>query len=379
MQVFKTFFKILKQHNSSVIIYSVIFVVLLLLLTANGQSENAVFKESSVDIAIADLDRSEFSESFIAYMKTKQNVTLIEKDDARMAEELYYGTYHVILEIPKQAGADLKAGKDIILKQYDNPDSSAQAYVSRQADAFLTAYKAYAEAGYEGAALEEKVLENLALETNVSITGSGESEDSSLHMYYRYLAFIIISILITAMAPILIAFRKKEVQARSLCSAMPKIKQNLGVFAAASVCSIGLLGIFILISAVLYGKSFGANVWVYFLNSFVFMLVSAGVLFLITTYDLSQNMVTIIANVVGMGMAFLGGIFVSLDILSESVLNISRWLPTYWYVQVLDKVVSANRDLKFTDVAKPIGIQLLMAVTFFAVALVLRQIQKDKA
>lgn len=379
MQVFKTFFKILKQHTSAIIIYSVIFVLLLLLMAINGKSGSETFKEASVNIGIADLDGSDFSESFIEYMKTKQNVTLLEKDDARMAEELYYGLYQVILEIPKQAGSDLKAGKDIIIKQYDSPDSSAQAYVSRQADAFLTAYKAYAEAGYEGEVLEEKVRENLAKETKVSILGEGKSENNGLYLYYQFLAYIIVSVLIMVLSPVLISFRKKEIQARSFCSSMSKIKQNLGVFAGTAVCSIGALVFFILLSAIIYGKEFDTNVWAYFLNTFAFMLVSAGIVFVITAYDLSQNAVTIIANVIGLGISFLGGIFVSQEILSDSVLLISKWLPTYWYVQVLDKIITVHGKLALSDIAKPLGIQLLMAVMLFGAAMVLRQLSRDKA
>lgn len=379
MQVFKTFFKIMKQHLTSVITYAVIFVVILLLLTANSGKSSATFKESSTDVAIVDLDKSDFSESFISYMETKQKVTLVEKDDARMAEELYYYLYQVILEIPENAGADLAAGKDISIIQYDTPDSSVQAFVSRQADAYLTAYKAYMDMGYTGEELKEKVLENMDLETEVDIYGNAVETMGGLHMYFQFLSFIILSVLITAMAPILVAFRKKEVQARSLCSALPKIKQNMGVFAGTAVCSIGMLALFILISVALYAKDFNSNVWVYFLNAFVFMLVAVGIVFLITAYDLSRNAVTIIANVVGMGMAFLGGIFVSLEIMSEDILIVSKWLPTYWYVQVLDKISVATGDMVLSDVAKPLGMQLLMAVTFFAVALVLRQVRKNKA
>lgn len=379
MQVFKTFFKILKRHMSSMITYAVIFIVILLLLTTNGDKSNASFKESSSDVAVVDLDKSDFSESFISYMKTKQNITLVEKDDARMAEELYYYLYQVILEIPENAEKDLLAGKDISIMQYDTPDSSVQAFVSRQVNSYVTAYKAYLDMGYTGEALEEKVMENMELNTDVEMYGGAVETFAGLHMFYQFLAFILVSVLITSMAPILVAFRKKEVQARSLCSALPKIKQNIGVFAGTAICSIGLLAIFIVISVVLYGKDFNANVWVYFLNAFVFMLVAVGIVFLITAYDLSQNAVTIIANVVGMGMAFLGGIFVSLEIMSKDILIISKWLPTYWYVQVLNKLSTATGELVLADVVKPLGMQLLMAVTLFAVALVLRQVRKNKA
>jgi ABC-2 type transport system permease protein len=78
-----------------------------------------------------------------------------------------------------------------------------------------------------------------------------------------------------------------------------------------------------------------------------------------------------VTNTVGLGMSFLGGIFVPREILGESVLNVSRFLPTYWYVNAVDAIqnVGSNHSL-MRDIQISIGIEAIFAIAIFAVALV---------
>ena len=37
-----------------------------------------------------------------------------------------------------------------------------------------------------------------------------------------------------------------------------------------------------------------------------------------------------------LGLAFLGGIFVPIEIFSDSVLQVAKFMPTYWYMMTLE-------------------------------------------
>ena len=75
-----------------------------------------------------------------------------------------------------------------------------------------------------------------------------------------------------------------------------------------------------------------------------------------------------------LGFAFLGGVFVPMEFMNQSVLNISRFVPTSWYIKALMKIV----DEKMTSenilyIWKCIGVQVAFAVMFLAIALVIRK------
>lgn len=105
------------------------------------------------------------------------------------------------------------------------------------------------------------------------------------------------------LAPILITFNKKELTF---------------LFLALSVFGDGF---------------FLTNALYAMLNSFVFLLVAAAISLLVSLFPLGNSTINLISNIVGLGMGFTCGIFVSQDLLPESALKIAHFLPAYWYVR----------------------------------------------
>ena len=85
-----------------------------------------------------------------------------------------------------------------------------------------------------------------------------------------------------------------------------------------------------------------------------------------------------IANVVGLGMSFLCGIFVPQAILSDNLLQVSRFLPAYWYVRITNMFGSYSAEpFSMNFYWKAIGIQLLFFVAIFAIYLVANKQHKS--
>jgi ABC-2 type transport system permease protein len=69
------------------------------------------------------------------------------------------------------------------------------------------------------------------------------------------------------------------------------------------------------------------------LNSFIFTISALGIGFLIGTILKSKNAINGIMNVIALGSSFLCGCFVPVEFMPSSVVNFSKILPSYWYVQ----------------------------------------------
>ena len=126
--------------------------------------------------------------------------------------------------------------------------------------------------------------------------------------------------------------------------------------------------------AVYHGSMFTEKALYAMLNSFVFLLISIALTLLLSCFDLAvnvMNVVNIVSNLLGLGMAFLGGVFVPQNMLSDEVLAVARFLPTYWYVRANNMLAGFSTEIFDMHLYwNAIGIQLLFALTAFALTLV---------
>ena len=86
------------------------------------------------------------------------------------------------------------------------------------------------------------------------------------------------------------------------------------------------------------------------------------------------------SNVLGLGMSFLCGVFVTQSLLGEEILNIGKLLPAYWYVRANNMIYGADGAVfDHGEIMACIGIQALFASAVFAAALAASGIKKGKS
>ena len=86
---------------------------------------------------------------------------------------------------------------------------------------------------------------------------------------------------------------------------------------------------------------------------------------------------TLTMLVLTLGMSFLCGVFVSLEILGKGVRTVAHFLPVYWY-EVNNNLIAGNRTLsssQMTELCQGLIIQLLFAAALLGTALVFRRNQ----
>ena len=152
---------------------------------------------------------------------------------------------------------------------------------------------------------------------------------------------------------------------------------NLQLILGHIVIGLGIFLICVSMPALLYPKDFltDPNLPYYLINSFLMMLVALSIAFLISSFPLREETINGIVNVVSLGMSFICGVFVSMDILGKGVKTLARFLPVYWY-EIVNNLLARNHSLsasQTTELWQCYGIQLLFALSFLAVAMVIRR------
>ena len=74
------------------------------------------------------------------------------------------------------------------------------------------------------------------------------------------------------------------------------------------------------------------NGLLFMLNSFIYIICALSIGYLIGNMTQNKNAIGGIVNVVALGTSFLCGCFVPIEYLPENVINISKVLPTHYYV-----------------------------------------------
>lgn len=379
------FFKVARKKLPSALIYVFIFLVLIILMSNTGSSDSR-FQITSVNICIIDKDQSMASQGLSDYLTGMHELVELDSyDNETLQDNLFYQTISYVLTIPKGFEAALTSGiTDGLVQTSKRQDSASGYFVDQQVDSYLRSLSLYLTGG---ATLEEAIASTrntIAEEPEVTSvffgkkTGDGQS---AMYYFFQYFPYVIIMILIEGLSPILMAFHKKDVEDRIRCSSMPSNRRNIQIGLGCATYSMGVWVIFLLISIVMYGPAhiFSANGLLCILNTLVFLLISSAITLFISTFSIKGNVLSMVSNVIGLGMSFLCGIFVPQWLLGETVLAVSRFLPAYWYIRILNMLSGFSGDpFSMHTYWSCIGVELLFLFAIFAAYLVANQ-QRQKS
>ncbi|MBR1724332.1 MAG: ABC transporter permease, partial [Ruminococcus sp.] len=194
----------------------------------------------------------------------------------------------------------------------------------------------------------------------------------------QYLAYIFICILILGVAPCLMRLDSEELRRRIICapvaSASKTAQMALGAFTVVG----GVWLAFMALAAIVYGSEmFTRSGLLCMGNSLCYIIMAAGITLLVAQFNLSDNILSMVSNVISLGMSFLCGVFVPQEFLGDGVLTAAHALPAYWYIRANNMLCGMSEEpfsgkLYLTC----IGIQLGMAAVLFVAAGIVSAMKK---
>ncbi len=382
MQVFKTFMKIAKRKLPIVLMYAWIFIVLLIMFTAYGP-QDVSFEEESLGVCVIDEDNTDASRAVTDYISKSHKLIEIENDKDEIIDALYYTRVDYVLVIKEGYSEKIASGQtDNLFENYQLPDSYAGVYLENDIDLYIRTLNSYIAAGNDAETAASLTAEALDYEIDVTIeTFSDEAEGTSMNQgtyyYFRYLVYILLSVLITMLSGILITILRKEVRDRSNCSGTPSLSQTMQIIAGCIVLVLILWVVFMIIAMIYKGGIFSANELYAVLNSFVFTLIATAIAILVAALVSNNSVINLVSNIVSLGMSFLCGVFVDQNLLGGTVMRIAKFLPAYWYVRAND-IIAGKSEIAFDagEVMSCIGIQAIFAVALFAVVILVFRVKR---
>lgn len=381
MTVYKCYMKLLKRNFALVLMYLGIFFAVTVMIQASAQTESySSYTASSIPIAVSDRDSSPLSEGLIQYLEGIHKVTMIDDDLSVMQEALFYRDVDYIIQIPENFYEScIIEGNPVSVTSV--PGSYTSFYVDQQINSYLNSVKTYMAAGFTLQEASEASLTQNQSSVQLLEDSSGNSETPAFSYYFRYLPYLFLGSLCYSMGYILMAFKKEDIRKRMAASAVSSQRQNLeGLLAMFTIGGI-LLAISLAGAVIMYKEEFlsSSSIFYYILNAVFMLCIALCISYLVGLFVKESNMLNGLSNIISLGMCFLCGVFVPMDIMNKNVLTVSQFLPVYWYEKVND-TLSGYRILSQETVLsiwKYMGIEILYVIALLAVIFAISRYRKQ--
>lgn len=367
MQVFKLYMKILNKHKGQIIMYVCIFAGLMfgIILPNSGKQESVNFTESTTKYAIFDYDNSELSKSVGEFLESNHELVAIKDDEKETIQDAMYNqkVACVVRIYEGYEKAFLEGNGSEKLEVYKINGTTKSMLLEEDLNGFIKVLETYVEADYD---IEEAIEHtNKAGETKVEVLlpdGEEIKEQSPSQFFFTYQPWMFIAMCVCGITPVLIILDKKIVRERIQCSSYKFSRMNgeilLGVLATGfAICALfAVAGI-----AIFYKEMSVTQGILYVINMFCIMAVALAITFLVGKVTTKEQVVSMLANVVSLGMAFLSGVFVPMELLSDTIIKIAHFLPAYWYELAVIEINTYKSD-KLYQILGYMGVQLVFAL-----------------
>lgn len=368
MKVFRNYFKIVNKHKFVLGIYFIIFLVTVILIGQSVQKESAQFESYRPSIYFKNESNS-LKAKKVEEVLSEYTEFNAEVEEETAEDELFYQMISAIVVIPK----DFENNEEVVLKIA--PNSMTGFLVSQTVDNYLNKVKGYEVSGFEEERALELAKEDIKKEVEIGYLESKKEKDYGIRSYFNMINYTIMAQVILVVTMLMAIYNKKEIADRNNVSPLSNTRFTIEVTLGHLVISLLIWLSYIVIFVVMWPDALELETTrMMILNSFVFTMVIVSLAVLISTLVKGEGAIHVIVNTLSLGASFLSGAFVPQEFLSESVLNISKIFPSYYYVRNNSLIEGGLGDREITQ-----NIIIMLAFMFlFIVANILLKSRKKK-
>ena len=391
MQIFKTFFKVMRQYKISLAIYSAIIIFMLLMMTGGEKADEEV-SLNKYTILVVDNDNSEVSKELVKFLDSKHNLKEGTYSDEQIKDMLYYLTIREYVEIPEGFGenftkltetSDENIVDSLLETTYD--DSMPYAiFINMQINQYLNSVKDYMKSGVSLADASSKCTEAMDTSKFVEMQKKETVTSEKIYSSFQYLPFGIMTIIFSGVLPVVMSFNESEKKNRTIISSYKMTNRNIAlVLGCATIATLVTVILDVVTSFRNNGPFLFTLPWYLSIaNTFIYTLSITMLLSMITSLPLgiakkgTANANSYITCILGLSFSFLGGTFVDLSLLGDKVAKIGQFTPNYWYSIGLKEIWYEGAT--FSDVAGTFGMQLLFGLVCLSIGLVFTRFFGEK-
>ena len=239
---------------------------------------------------------------------------------------------------------------------------------------YINVQNVYSKVTIEENELIDNINNNLKENSTIQIASQIDTNTTNkITSYFNFASYSIMAVVIYIICLVLSSFLCGAVNKRIIVSGMNYKKHNLLILYSSLLYAIIVWILYVTLGQVLIGNIIGnLRGTIYIINSLIFTFCSLTIALLISTLVRNKNAISGIVNVIALGSAFLCGAFVPSEFLPIKVVNISKILPTYWYIKTND--ILKNMEIINFNNLKPLFINMLIIIGFSILFIILNNL-----
>lgn len=396
MQVFKAALRVFTKHPIYIGIYIVYLSFMGLFIgISNIDTPKDDFDANRPDVAIIDRDGSELSAGIADFLSA--DATVIDIEDSRQAlqDATAQDRASYIAIIPDGfeddfADAVAQGTTPPVIETLVSYQSAAGTMMNDRVDEYLSTVNMLLTSGAATTEADaiSKAADSMAKSSPVTLVQTGESAPISQQylLYMKFSGYTSMLGIIVCTAVVMSAFSRTEIRKRDLSSPISTISMNAQI---AGACLVVILITWLWVNGlalVVFGASLATvapiTVGLIMLGSLAFCAVSGAIGFLFGQLTTNEMIMNAAGNITGLALSFLGGLWVPLDFLGDSIVaTLARFTPTFYYGDSIDTIASL-RDFSSASLAPvftDLGILVLFALAIFAIALAVGRLRMRSA
>lgn len=376
MTVYKYFLKLANRYKMYAIVYLIIFMGMAL-LQVSGKNETSKFEDTSIKMITKDESNGtdEIMKHLVQTLQKNHNVQFTTNSDTSVKEMIYAGDVDAVLWIPSDVHSKLEKEQEVVAMEISH---SLSGHLIRE---YVNAYIRYAVAlKKQGDFSAEKIDTIMSQEAKVTllskeVVSSQYSKEKFGEHYFAYSPFIYFSVFIYLFGTIFSKMKGKEVAKRIAIAMKDERRVMLEQFLA-GLTIVGLIvGINLLFVEILSPEFYTSSQALKILLLSTASAISAYALSFLCAVVIGENQYAYSAasTIFGMGLAFLSGIFVPLDLVSSFGENIAKFFPVYYVTSAAN-----NSSTEFSSYAFHLGMIVLFTILYVVMAFSVQRIRRNK-
>ena len=381
MKVFSACMLIIKRHITSLSLYFCVFLALSVIMPGLSFEQTGMdFAEIKPNFTVINRDGdTPLSEGLSAYLGTRgSEVALEDRKDVLQDATFFHATDYIAI-IPNGFRDAFFSGSPLSIETVVTAETAKGYYADSLANRYFNQVRMRLDpGGLDEETLVAAALSDLVMEANVEVRqfGAGAPVDEVFQEFSRLMCYIVLVLIILCISNIMSAFLRPDMRMRNLCAPMKPRNMSVQQMLCGALVSVAAWALVTALGFIIYGSKLAEtdsrSVLLIVLNSFVVMIVALAIASFAGPFINSPNSQNAIANFTSLGLCFLGGVFVPLDLMGEGILTAARFTPLYWYSTALDRICKLNSYSKaaLAPVWQAMLTQLAFAAAFFCLALV---------
>lgn len=379
MQVFKAYFKIIKQNLPAILIYVSIFLFITVMLTYfGGEKTSPGFIETKSNIAFINDDQgSALADSLREYLNQSANIINIAENEESLQDALFFRKVEYIVKVPAGFSKSFFNGEnDVKIEKTSIQNSQSSVYLDLLINRYLGTASLYAQniSGITDAQVIGFVKSDLEQQTSVQYEQYGKTANSKVATYYTYLVYALIVIIFLGVTSIMLVFNDRDIKMRNLGSPLKSVSINMQLFLGNMSYAVIVWLIMVALGFIISGQvDFDLNSVMLYINLLCLTFVCLSLSFFIGNLIGSSDAKQAIANVLSLGLCFISGVFVPQQVLGKTVNFIASFTPTYWYVKAVNDIeqLAVINTVNVIPIINSMLIQLGFVAVLLTVALVI--------